>query len=81
MVIMSMETYERSSFLNNVYDKLEEAKLDLKNKKVCKPEDSVKRIKEKNLEESPLMYPLGSNLRLQEEEYHRFLFKNNFMTL
>jgi hypothetical protein len=47
MVIMSMETYERSSFLNNVYDKLEEAKLDLKNKKVCKPEDSVKRIKEK----------------------------------
>lgn len=47
MVIMSMETYERSSFLNNIYEKMEEAKLDLKNKKVCRPEDSVKRIKEK----------------------------------
>ncbi|GAB1431772.1 type II toxin-antitoxin system Phd/YefM family antitoxin [Spirochaetota bacterium] len=47
MVIMSMKTYEKSLFFNNVYEKLEEAKLDLKNKKTCKPEDSVKRIKEK----------------------------------
>lgn len=47
MVIMSMQTYEKSLFLNNVYEKLEKAKLDLKNEKVCKPEDSVKRIKEK----------------------------------
>ena len=47
MVIMSMQTYEKSLFLNKVYEKLEEAKRDLKNKKVCKPEDSVKRIKEK----------------------------------
>ena len=37
--------------------------------------------KKKLLEESPLMYPLCSNLRLQEEEYHRFLFKNNFIAL
>lgn len=47
MVIMSMKTYEKSLFFNNVYEKLEEAKLDLKNKKTSKPEDSVKRIKEK----------------------------------
>ena len=47
MVIMSIETYEKSAFLNNVYEKLEEAKLDLKNNKVCTPEESVKRIKEK----------------------------------
>jgi len=33
------------------------------------------------LEESPLMYPLCYDLRLKEQGYHRFLFKNNFIAL
>jgi len=37
--------------------------------------------KKKLLVKSPLIYPLCSNLRLQEEGYHRFLFKNNFIAL
>lgn len=37
--------------------------------------------KKKLLVKSPLMYPLCSNLRLQEEGYHMFLFKNNFIAL
>ena len=37
--------------------------------------------KKKLLEKSPLMYPLCSYLRLQEEGYHRFVVKNNFIAL
>jgi hypothetical protein len=47
MVIMSIETYEKSGFLTDIYGKLEEAKTALKNGKVCKVEDSVQRLKEK----------------------------------
>lgn len=39
-------------------------------------------LEKKNLlEKSPLLYPFSSNLRLQKEGYHRFLFKNNFIAL
>lgn len=39
-------------------------------------------LEKKNfLEDSPLMYPLCSDLRLQEQGYRRFLFKNNFVAL
>ena len=34
-----------------------------------------------NLEDNPYMYPLSNDLVLQREEYHRFLFKKNYITL
>ena len=48
MVIMSMETYEKTLFLSNVYGKLEEAKQDMKNGRYSSVEDAVSRIKEKH---------------------------------
>ena len=39
-------------------------------------------LKEKdNISENPYMYPFSNNLRLQSENYHRFLFKNNYIAL
>lgn len=48
MVIMSMETYEKSLFLANVYEKLDEAKQDMENGRYSSVEDAVARIKEKH---------------------------------
>ncbi|MBP5157551.1 MAG: type II toxin-antitoxin system Phd/YefM family antitoxin [Treponema sp.] len=45
MVIMSMETYEKNLFLADVYGKLEEAKLDMKNGRCSSVEDAVARIR------------------------------------
>lgn len=48
MVIMSMETYEKSLFLANVYEKLDEAKQDMENGRYSSVEDAIARIKEKH---------------------------------
>lgn len=48
MVIMSMETYEKSLFLANVYEKLDEAKQDMENGRYSSVEEAVARIKEKH---------------------------------
>lgn len=48
MVLMSMETYEKSLFLANVYGKLEEAKDDMKNGRYSSVEDAISRIREKH---------------------------------
>ena len=48
MVLMSMETYEKSLFLSNIYGKLEEAKADIKNDRYSSVEDAVARIKAKH---------------------------------
>ena len=45
---MSMETYEKNIFLANVYGKLEEAKLDMKNGKYSSVEDAISSIREKH---------------------------------
>lgn len=45
MVVMSIETYEKTMFINNVYNKLEEAKQDVKNKELSSVENAVDRIK------------------------------------
>ena len=34
-----------------------------------------------NIEDNPYMYPLSNDLVLQEEGYHRFLFKKNYIAL
>ena len=47
MVIMSIETYERSMFLTDVYGKLEEAKMDIKNGRVSSADEAVNKIREK----------------------------------
>lgn len=46
MVIMSMETYEKTLFLANVYGKLEKAKQDMKNGQYSSVENAVARIRE-----------------------------------
>jgi len=33
------------------------------------------------IEDNPYMYPLSNDLVLQEEGYHRFLFKKNYIAL
>ena len=48
MVLMSMETYEISLFLANVYGKLEEAKDDMRNGRYSSVEDAISRIREKH---------------------------------
>ena len=48
MVLMSMETYEKSLFLSNVYGKLEEAKNDMRNGRYSSVEDAISRIREKH---------------------------------
>lgn len=47
MVLMSMETYEKSLFLSDVFGKLEEAKEDLKAGKCSYVDDAVLQIREK----------------------------------
>ena len=48
MVIMSMELYEKTMFLNNVYRKLEEAEASLKNGEVMDAFDAIKELRNKN---------------------------------
>ena len=48
MVLMSMETYEKSLFLADVYGKLEEAKDDMRNGRYSSVEDAISRIREKH---------------------------------
>ncbi|MBO4859644.1 MAG: type II toxin-antitoxin system Phd/YefM family antitoxin [Treponema sp.] len=48
MVLMSMETYEKKLFLANVYEKLEEAKQDMKNERCSSVEDAVSRIRKRH---------------------------------
>ena len=47
MVIMSMETFEKSTFLNNLYDKLAVAEADLKASRVSDVDDAISDIKKK----------------------------------
>ncbi|MBO5008569.1 MAG: type II toxin-antitoxin system Phd/YefM family antitoxin [Clostridia bacterium] len=47
MVIMSMETYEKTMFLNDIYKKLEEAENSLANGDVTDAFDSIKEIRRK----------------------------------
>lgn len=47
MVIMSMETYEKSLFMNDILGKLSEAEDDLKNGEVLSADDSMNSLKEK----------------------------------
>ncbi len=48
MVIMSMETYEKTMFLNDVYRKLEEGEADIRAGRVMDGFDSLKTIREKH---------------------------------
>ena len=47
LVIMSMETFEKSTFLNNLYDKLAIAEADLKAGKVSDVDDAISEIRQK----------------------------------
>lgn len=47
MVIMSMEVYEKTVYINSVYDKLEKAEESVANGNVTDAMESVKRIREK----------------------------------
>ena len=47
MVIMSMETFEKTSFLNNLYDKLAIAEADVKAGRVSDVDDAISDIREK----------------------------------
>ena len=47
MVIMSMETFEKSTFLNNLYDKLAVAEADLKAGRVYDVDDAISDIRKK----------------------------------
>ena len=47
MVIMSMETYEKANFFNNLYEKLALAEADLKAGRVSDVDDAVNDIKKK----------------------------------
>lgn len=47
MVIMSMETYERAAFFNNLYDNLAVAEADLETGRVSDADDAVKDIRQK----------------------------------
>ena len=47
MVIMSMEIFEKSTFLNNLYDKLAVAEADLKASRVSDVDDAISDIKKK----------------------------------
>ena len=47
MVIMSMETYERTMFINDVYRKLEEGERSIQAGNVMNAFDSLKAIREK----------------------------------
>ncbi len=47
MVIMSMESFEKSAFYNNLYEKISLAEEDLKQNKVSSADEAVEKIKEK----------------------------------
>ena len=47
MVIMSMETFEKSTFLNNLYDKLAVAEAYLKAGRVSDVDDAISDIRKK----------------------------------
>ena len=47
MVIMSMETFEKTTFLNSLYNKLAIAEADLKAGRVSDVDDAISEIKEK----------------------------------
>ena len=47
MVIMSMETYEKATFFNNLYEKLALAEADLKAGRVSDVDDAVNDIRKK----------------------------------
>ena len=47
MVIMSMETFEKSTFINNLYDKLAVAEADLKAGRVSDVDDAISDIRKK----------------------------------
>ena len=47
MVIMSMETFEKSTFTNNLYNKLAIAEEDLKAGRVSDVDDAISEIREK----------------------------------
>jgi len=47
MVIMSMETYERSNFLQEVYMKIDEAEQDIKDRKLVDAKTAIMDIKNK----------------------------------
>lgn len=47
MVVMSIETFEKSMFMSDIYQKLEEAKADMKSGRHSTVEDTIKRIKDK----------------------------------
>ena len=48
MVIMSMETYEKTMYLNDVYRRLEEGEISIRSGDVMDGFDSLKAIKEKH---------------------------------
>ena len=53
---------------------------------LCNPKAAASLLdefrKEKdNIADNPYMYPLSNNPLLQEEGYHRFIFKKNFISL
>ena len=48
MVIMSMETYEKSMFMNDIFEKLAAAEDDLKKGKVMSADDSLSALKKKH---------------------------------
>lgn len=48
MVIMSMETYEKTMFMNDVYRKLDEAERSIRSGDVMDGFDSLKAIREKH---------------------------------
>ncbi len=47
MVIMSMESFEKSSFYNKLYEKISLAEEDLKQNKVSPADEAIEKIKEK----------------------------------
>ncbi len=47
MVIMSMESFEKSSFYNKLYEKISLAEEDLKQNKVLPADEAIEKIKEK----------------------------------
>ena len=48
MVIMSIETFEKSNFLNNLYDKLAIAEADLKAGRVSDIDDAISDIRKQH---------------------------------
>lgn len=47
MVIMSMETYEQTMLMNNIYKKLDEAEQSIASGDVIDAKDAIKQIREK----------------------------------